>query len=145
MSTLNRDAAEAMLKVGAHACTDVTGFGLLGHLKEMTRASKVDAVIYANKVPVIKEAWDLAAAGAIPGGTLSNLDFASDTVEWDERIPETTKLILCDAQTSGGLLVVLPSGRKDEMLKRLKSRGLVEATHIGDFAEKGKGKVVVAP
>jgi selenium donor protein len=145
MSTLNRDAAEAMLKVGAHACTDVTGFGLLGHLKEMTRASKVDAVIYAGKVPVIKEAWDLAAAGAVPGGTLSNLDFVSDTVEWDDNIPETTKLILCDAQTSWGLLIVLPAGKKDETLKGLRGKRIAQAAHIGDFTESGVGKMVVVP
>ncbi|MGB7061845.1 MAG: selenide, water dikinase SelD [Candidatus Zixiibacteriota bacterium] len=142
MSTLNRDAAEAMLKVGAHACTDVTGFGLLGHLREMTRASKVDAVIYASKVPVIKEAWDLAAAGAVPGGTLSNLDFVSDTVEWDKSIPETTRLILCDAQTSGGLVIVLPADKKDEMLRALKGKGITEVAHIGDFTGAGKGKIV---
>jgi selenium donor protein len=143
MSTLNREAAEAMLKVGAHACTDVTGFGLLGHLKEMTRASKVDAVIYASKVPVIKEAWDLAAAGAVPGGTLSNLDFVSDTVEWDEAISEINRLVLCDAQTSGGLIIAVPGGKKDGTLKALAKKGISEAAHIGDFTGAGKGKIVL--
>ncbi|MGB2988365.1 MAG: selenide, water dikinase SelD [Candidatus Zixiibacteriota bacterium] len=143
MSTLNRDAAEAMLEVGAHACTDVTGFGLLGHLREMTRASKVDAVIYASKVPVIKEAWDLAAAGAVPGGTLSNLDFVSDTVEWDESIPETAKLILCDAQTSGGLIIAVPEERKAEILGALRENRVTETAYIGDFAQRGEGKILV--
>jgi len=145
MSTLNRGAAEAMLKVGAHACTDVTGFGLLGHLREMTRASKVDAVIYASKVPVIKEAWDLAAAGAIPGGTLSNLDFVSDTVEWDEGIPQTGRLVLCDAQTSGGLMITVSANKKDEVLNALKKKGIETAGHIGDFTEAGDGKITVKP
>ena len=145
MSTLNRDAADAMLKVAAHACTDVTGFGLLGHLKEMTRASKVDAVIYANKVPVLKEAWDLAAAGAVPGGTLSNLDFVSNTVKWDESIPQTGRLILSDAQTSGGLIIAVPADKNDEMLKALKEKGIAEAAHIGEFTEAGEGKIVVKP
>ncbi len=143
MSTLNRDAAEAMLEIGAHACTDVTGFGLLGHLKEMTRASQEDAVIYAGKVPVIKETWDLAAAGAIPGGTLSNLDFVSDTVEWDESISRTQQLILCDAQTSGGLIIIVPADKKDKMLKALKKKGIAEAAHIGNFSQAGEGKIVV--
>jgi cysteine desulfurase len=143
MSTLNRNAAEVMLEVGAHACTDVTGFGLLGHLKEMTRASKVDAVIYASKVPVIKEAWDLAATGAIPGGTLSNLDFVSDTVEWDKSISRTQQLILCDAQTSGGLIIVVPADKKEKMLKAFKKKGIAETAHIGDFAQTGEGKVKV--
>jgi selenide,water dikinase len=145
MSTLNRDAAEAMLQVGAHACTDVTGFGLLGHLREMTRASKVDAVIYVSKVPVIKEAWDLASAGAIPGGTLSNLDFVSDTVEWDEGIPQTGRLVLCDAQTSGGLMITVSANKKDEVLKALKKKGIETAGHIGDFTEVGDGKITVKP
>ncbi len=143
MSTLNRDAAEAMLKVGAHACTDVTGFGLLGHLKEMTRASKVDAIIYASKVPVIKKAWDLAAAGAVPGGTLSNMDFVSDTVEWDETISRTNQLILCDAQTSGGLIIVLPQGKKDRLLKTLKENGVVGSAEIGEFLADGEGRIAV--
>jgi selenide,water dikinase len=145
MSTLNRDAAEAMLKVGAHACTDVTGFGLLGHLREMTRASKVDAVIYTSKVPVIKEAWELAAAGAVPGGSLSNLDFVSDTVEWDEGIPQTGRLVLCDAQTSGGLMITVSANKKDEVLKALKKKGIETAGHIGDFTEAGDGKITVKP
>ena len=145
MSTLNRAAAEATLKIGAHACTDVTGFGLLGHLKEMTRASKVDVVIYANKVPVIKEAWDLASAGAVPGGTLSNSDFVADTIEWDKSISQTGRLILCDAQTSGGLIIAVPTDKKDEMLKALKEKGIVEAVYIGHFTEAGEGKIVVKP
>jgi cysteine desulfurase len=145
MSTLNRDAAEAMLKVGASACTDVTGFGLLGHLKEMTRASKVDVVIYAGKVPVIKEAWDLAGADAIPGGTLSNLDFVSDTIEWDESISRIQKLILCDAQTSGGLVIVLPAGKKNQLLKALKKVGGLDSVEIGQFTTEGEGKITVKP
>jgi len=143
MSTLNRAAAEVMLKVGAHACTDVTGFGLLGHLKEMTRASKVDAVIYAGKVPVIEEAWDLAAAGAVPGGTLSNLDFVSDTIEWDGKISRTNRLILCDAQTSGGLIIALPQGKKDRLLKALKENGVVGSAEIGEFTADGEGRIAV--
>jgi cysteine desulfurase len=145
MSTLNRDAAEAMQKVGAHACTDVTGFGLLGHLKEMTRASKVDAVIYASKVPVIKEAWDLAAAGAVPGGTLSNMDFVSDTVVWDASISRTNRLILCDAQTSGGLMMVVPANKKDQLLKALQKGGVMNPAEIGGFSKAGKGGIAVKP
>jgi cysteine desulfurase len=145
MSTLNRDAAEAMLQVGANACTDVTGFGLLGHLKEMTRASKVDAVIYASKVPVIEEAWDHANAGAIPGGTLSNLDFVTDTVKWDESISRTQRLILCDAQTSGGLIIALPAGKKNQLLKTLKKGGITDSVEIGEFTSQGEGRITVKP
>ncbi len=145
MSALNRDAAEAMLNVGAHACTDVTGFGLLGHLKEMTRASKVNALIYTNKVPVIEEAWDLAAAGAVPGGTLSNLDFVSDTVEWDEKMSQTNRVILCDAQTSGGLLIIVSQDKRDKLLKILEKAGVADCAHIGDFTAAGEGKIAAKP
>jgi cysteine desulfurase NifS/selenium donor protein len=145
MSTLNRDAAEVMPKVGTHACTDITGFGLLGHLKEMTRASKVDAVVYASKVPVMQEAWELAAAGAIPGGTLSNMDFVSDTVEWDKKISRTNRLILCDAQTSGGLVISVPQDKREELLTILGKAGVAYRAHIGDFTATGEGRITVKP
>jgi cysteine desulfurase len=145
MSMLNQSASESMLKIGANACTDVTGFGLLGHLKEMTRGSRVNAVVYLSKVPVIEETWSLAGAGAVPGGSLSNQDFVSDSVEWDDRISHIGRLILCDAQTSGGLIITLPANRKDKLLTTLKENGVTEVAHIGDFTETGEGKIVVRP
>ncbi len=111
----------------------------------MTRASKVDAVIYASKVPVIKEASDLAAAGAVPGGTLSNLGFVSDTVEWDEKISKTNRIILCDAQTSGGLLIIVSQDKRHELLKILGKAGVVDCGHIGDFTGTGEGRITVKP
>ncbi len=143
MGTLNQAASEAMQEMKAHACTDVTGFGLLGHLKEMSCASKVNAKIYASRVPVLKEAWQLAEGGAVPGGTLSNLDFVSDKVKWEPTIPHIGKLILCDAQTSGGLIIVLPPDKKDQMLKSLKDKGVEESAFIGEFTEKGDGDILV--
>jgi cysteine desulfurase len=143
MSQLNQKASEVMVKLGAHAATDVTGFGLLGHLKEMTRASKVDATLYHDRVPVIPQAQEFAGDGVVPGGTLSNLDFIADSVEWDEKISRTTQLILADAQTSGGLLIALPSHKKDEMLEALKGSGLNGAAYIGDFTKAGTGKIIV--
>jgi cysteine desulfurase len=143
MSQLNQKASEVMVRLGAHAATDVTGFGLLGHLKEMTRASKTDAILYHNRVPIIPQAWDFAGDNVIPGGTLSNLDFIADTVEWDEKISRTVQLILADAQTSGGLLIAVPSHKKDIMLEALKESGLKDAAHIGDFTNAGAGKITV--
>jgi cysteine desulfurase len=143
MSQLNRKASEVMVRVGAHAATDVTGFGLLGHLKEMTKASRTDAVVYHDRVPVIAQAEEFAGDGVVPGGTLSNLDFVADSVEWDRRISRTTQLILADAQTSGGLLIALPSLKKDELLEALKEGGLADAAHIGDITKQGTGKITV--
>ena len=145
MEMLNQGASEAMMKVGANACTDVTGFGLLGHLKEMTRGGHLNAVIYLSRVPVLEEALSLAGAGVVPGGTLSNLEYVSDCVQWDDRIPHPGRLILCDAQTSGGLLIALPAERKDKLLKVLKAKGIIGVAHIGDFTEAGEGKIVVKP
>ncbi|MBL7075502.1 selenide, water dikinase SelD [candidate division KSB1 bacterium] len=145
MEMLNQGASEAMMKVGANACTDVTGFGLLGHLKEMTRGGHLNAVIYLSRVPVLEEALSLAGAGVVPGGTLSNLEYVSDCVQWDDRIPHPGRLILCDAQTSGGLLIALPAERKDKLLKALKVKGITGVAHIGDFTEAGEGKIVVKP
>lgn len=143
MSQLNQKASEVMVKLGVHAATDVTGFGLLGHLREMTRASRMDAILYHHRVPVIRQAEAFAAEGVVPGGTLSNLNFVADSVKWDEKISRTTQLILVDAQTSGGLLIVLPSHKKDEMLDALKQGGLSDSAHIGDFTRAGTGKITV--
>ena len=105
MTTLNRDAAGVMLRVGVHAATDVTGFGLLGHLHEMLRGSGVGARIRASAVPLLHGAAELAIAGEFPGGTRRNYADAGPITTWAPEIPEWLKLLLCDAQTSGGLLV----------------------------------------
>ena len=104
MGTLNRAACEAMLEVGVHACTDVTGFGLLGHLRNVLAASGVAATIRRDAVPVIAAARRYAEAGIVPGGTHANHRFLADWVDWGTTDP-TTQLLLSDAQTSGGLLI----------------------------------------
>jgi selenide,water dikinase len=109
MTALNRDAAEIMLRVDVHAATDVTGFGLLGHLHEMLRGSLVGARIRASAVPLLKGAAELAIAGEFPGGTRRNYADAAAITTWSAEIPEWLRLLLCDAQTSGGLLVACPA------------------------------------
>ncbi len=105
MTTLNRDASRAAVEAGARAATDVTGFGLLGHLFKMARASGIDAVIDHTKVPLIDGARDTLAQGFIPGGSQRNLDWVRPHVDAD-GLGEDDLLILADAQTSGGLLVI---------------------------------------
>ncbi len=135
MAKLNRDAAEAMLLSGAHACTDVTGFGLLGHLLGMMRASQTSAVIFAEQVPLIDKAYDLAAAGIVPGGSKNNLDYTAPFVEYEKNISKVTRYLLNDAQTSGGLMVSLPQKQADVFVKEMESRqGL--AVKIGKVIEK---------
>jgi selenide,water dikinase len=103
----------------------------------------VDARIYAAAVPSIKEAWEFAAGNVVPGGTLNNLEYVADTVDWDPSISRAAQLILCDAQTSGGLLISVPSAHKDQLLARLHQNGSAAAAHIGDFIGKGAGRISV--
>jgi len=143
MAALNRDAAEAMVEVGVSACTDVTGFGLLGHLREMTAGAKLDAVIWADRVPVLEAARALVGGGVVPGGTRDNLAFVSPHVDWQEGISETQQLLLADAQTSGGLLIAVSTEKLDALLAALAAHGVTDAVHIGAFTEPGPGRIVV--
>jgi selenium donor protein len=108
MSALNRAAAETLAASDVHACTDVTGFGLLGHLREMIQGSGTDAAVAYSAVPLMTGVTDYAEAGMVPGGSLANLEFVSSMVDWEQGVGETAKTVLADAQTSGGLLVALP-------------------------------------
>lgn len=143
MSRLNKDAAEVSANYAVHACTDVTGFGLLGHLKELTIGSKVNATIYAENVPIIPEARELAAADVIPGGTKANMDYVAPYVRWDDAVSEIDRVLLCDAQTSGGLILAVPQNEKDALLAELVERGLTESRIIGEITEAGKGTISV--
>jgi cysteine desulfurase NifS/selenium donor protein len=142
MAELNRTAAEIMVGFPVSACTDVTGFGLLGHLKEMVCAAGVQAVIEAKRVPVMAAAWEYAAAGAIPGGTKNNLDWVKEFVQWNETTPDLLKFILADAQTSGGLLISLPESRASELVTRLHESGNQDASIIGLIAAGDPGIIV---
>ncbi|KAJ4456448.1 selenide, water dikinase [Paratrimastix pyriformis] len=122
METLNRGACESMVAVGVHSATDVTGFGLLGHLMGMTRGSHVDCDIYASSVPLIPGVEALATAGAIPGGTLSNMDYTAPAIVWAEGTSQLQRILFCDAQTSGGLLIACPPENLDALLAKLRER-----------------------
>jgi selenide, water dikinase len=132
MARLNRAASEAMVEVGVHAATDVTGFGLLGHLSEMLRASDVGARLTASAVPLLPSVPELAAAGLVPGGSQRNLDSLGDVVRWSAAQDQTSRLILADAQTSGGLLISVSPDRHAALLSALTSRGVTAAT-IGEI------------
>ncbi len=116
MTTLNRSASRAAIAAGAHAATDVTGFGLLGHLHELARASGVAAEVDARAVPVIADAMRLIADDRLVcGGSARNRQHAERFTDWDEHLGEATRRLLCDAMTSGGLLVALPPARAPEL------------------------------
>lgn len=131
MARLNRDAAFAMKEVSPHACTDITGFGLLGHLHEMTLASGVGAEVYLDQVPVLEEVWSLVKRGCIPGGTRANLKFLAEDVSWDPALSEAERLVLCDAQTSGGLLIAVDPSEGERLIQELQKRGSLAAHRIG--------------
>ena len=143
MATLNRDAARAMTEVGVSAATDVTGFGLLGHLHEMTRAAQVKARIRLSEVPILEEAWALAREGVIPGGTDRNRTALEGAVTWD-GVGEDGRVLLCDAQTSGGLLMAVPADRLDRLLHALRGGGVPAAAVVGEITGPGRGEITVA-
>ncbi len=145
MSQLNAKAAELMQKFPVNACTDITGFGLLGHLKEMTTASGVDAQIFYNQIPIIEGVKDLALADIIPGGTKNNLDFVKDYVHYDSHLSEIDQLIMNDAQTSGGLLISLPEKFQDDFIREYNLKGMETAVVIGKILDKGRGEINVVP
>ncbi len=142
MMSLNKTAADVMKKYPVHACTDVTGFGLMGHLKEMTSGSECNARVWYDKVPFLPEVKNLAVAGVIPGGSHNNLSFVSEFVDFG-KLPRTDQLLLCDAQTSGGLLIALPAAEAEKLVIDLKESGVSDACIIGEFMAKGKGIVTV--
>jgi selenide,water dikinase len=140
MTTLNDAAAEAMLEAGADAATDVTGFGLLGHLHRMLEASGVSATVDASAIPVLPNALELATAGAVAGGTRRNHAFARPHTDWG-GLTEPEQVVLADAQTSGGLLVAAPDG--DGMARAFERRG-VAAAEIGVVEDGEAGRIAVS-
>ena len=136
MTKLNKKAAEILHNFKVHACTDVTGFGLLGHLMGMVRGSKVAVEIIADTVPFIEGALEFAAGNVIPGGTLSNMKYVDNFVKWSSNISQIQKIILCDAQTSGGLLVSVPEESAQIILKQLYKVGIQKAEIIGKIINK---------
>ncbi|NIO29525.1 MAG: selenide, water dikinase SelD [Candidatus Latescibacteria bacterium] len=143
MATLNHIAAEVMNEVGVNACTDITGFGLLGHLREMAEGSGVDMEISAGAVPILEAARKFAGADVVPGGTLNNLAYVEPHVTFAKGVSRVMQLILADAQTSGGLLVSVPADRTEKFLKALRKAGVENASKIGEVVKKGKGFIRV--
>ena len=143
MATLNRAASEAMMKVGVNACTDVTGFGLMGHLASMVRGSGVGATVRLADVPVLPGARELLAAGTAPGGTYRNMNSVADSTDWDDSLTEEDRLLLCDAQTSGGLLISVPAEDLDALLAGLREAAVPTVAVIGEITAGPAGRVSV--
>jgi selenide,water dikinase len=143
MSTLNRKASEVMQEIGANACTDITGFGLLGHAAEMIENTDIGMVIYAKAVPVFPEAEELAAMGMIPGGLYRNRDFRKSIVEFKPDVSQFRMDIVFDPQTSGGLLLSVSEDKAQDVLERLHQAGITKAAIIGEVVANPKGRIIV--
>lgn len=140
MAALNRDAAEAMQEVGVSACTDVTGFGLLGHLREMMAASGACALVYAGRVPLLPGALELATSGVVPGGTTNNQEYTASAVAYEDEVPDVLRILLNDAQTSGGLLISVPGKRAEALLVLLAEKGVEGAAVVGEVEGEAGGE-----
>ncbi len=132
MSTLNRDASRAMVEIGAHAGTDITGFGLLGHLAEMLRAGDAGARLTTGAIPFFEGALEAAARGAIPGGSKRNRETAAPITRFAGEVSEPVRVLLADAQTSGGLLIAVAPEKADRLVARLRELGTPAAAMIGE-------------
>jgi len=143
MLTLNRKAAEIMQNVGVHSCTDITGFGLLGHLLGMMKGANTSAIIEAESVPIFKGVLEQVTAGIIPGGTKNNYEYTMPFVSYSDKISQSMKMILNDAQTSGGLLIAVGSAEKDKLLHLLHKNGIFSAVIIGSVVASKKPQIAV--
>ncbi len=147
MAALNRRPAELMAEAGASTATDITGFGLIGHMLEVLNASNLLARISVGRVPCFRDALDFTDKNIIPGGTIANLRTFSPQIAFSDKVTDSQKILLNDAQTSGGLLIFIPEGKKDSLVSALEAEGIL-AAHIGDTiageAEGGR-RVIVEP
>jgi selenide,water dikinase len=145
MATLNREAAQAMLAVGVSACTDITGFGFLGHLHELAAASGVMVEVAAEGIPLFPAATELAQMGLVPGGAYRNREYLAGKVAFAPEIGEELQDVLFDPQTSGGLLISVPQGKEGKLLAELARRGVSEARLVGRVVAGSPGRIKVVP
>jgi selenide,water dikinase len=143
MATLNKDAAEVMQEYPVHAATDITGFGLLGHLAEMVVGSGCGVRIHAASVPVFKEVFEYAAMGLLPGGAYKNREFRQSMVDFAPNVDRTLQDVLFDPQTSGGLLISVAGNNAKGLLDGLKAKGLRDSAVVGEVVAEPRERIVV--
>ena len=146
MTTLNKAAADVVTSGGftIHAMTDVTGFGLIGHLREVARGSGVSVRLYASRVPLLEGALECVRHGCVPGGLKANRGFAEGCVEYADDVPEDVRTLFYDPQTAGGLLISVAAGDTERLVTQLGAAG-VNAVEIGEVVEKQKPLIAVMP
>lgn len=137
MAYLNKDACDTMLQIGVNGCTDITGFGFLGHSLEMAEASSATFEIWSDSLPIIEESLDLAKMGIIPAGAYKNRNYAGKRVFIDKSVKQEISDILFDPQTSGGLLIAVEESKAVKLLNLLKQNNKTECSVIGKVKNKG--------
>ena len=144
MATLNRDAAQVMKGFPVHACTDITGFGLIGHVAEMVVGSGFGIGLWSEKIPIIPEALDYAAMGLVPAGAYNNRKFREGMVDISPSVKQAVLDILYDPQTSGGLLISVKKESAGDLVNELKKKGIDDAAVIGEVLTEPKERIVVS-
>jgi len=145
MATLNRDAAVVMRAHPVHACTDITGFGLLGHLAEMVEGSGLGVRLASENIPILPEAFEYAGMGMVPGGASRNREFREPMVEMAPSLDPLFRDVLYDPQTSGGLLISVDKDSADDLLTDLRAKGITDAAVVGEVVSEPKEKIAVSP
>jgi len=140
---LNRNAAQIMSDFNIHACTDVTGFGLLGHLAEMVCGSGVSVRIFSDRVPMIPEALEFASMGLIPAGAYKNREFRESMIHFAKTVKRSLQDIIVDPQTSGGLLISVGRDQANALVKALQDAGISNIAEIGEVLKDPEEKIWV--
>ena len=143
MTTLNKVASEIAQRYSVHGMTDVTGFGLIGHAREMALGSHVSLRIHAAQIPLLDGALECVDKGFVPGGLLSNRDFAECLVTYADHVPANLRTLLYDPQTAGGLLISLPAGEADRLVDELRAAGISAAAKIGEVYGSEKPSIEI--
>jgi len=143
MARLNRGAAQAFAPAAIHACTDITGFGLIGHAAEMANAAGLSLHLFYSHIPILPGAKEYAAMGLVPAGAYCNRDHFGKATFFAPRVPETEQILLFDPQTSGGLLAALAPDEGRELLRRLQDSGIHEAAIIGEVTSREEKLITV--
>jgi selenide,water dikinase len=143
MAGLNRTAAEVMAAFDVHACTDVTGFGLLGHLAEMVSGSGQRVRVFSQRVPVIPEALEYASMGLIPAGAYKNSEFREAMVVFKAEVDRSRRDVFFDPQTSGGLLIAVSGAQAGDLVKALEDAGVADSIEIGEVHVGAEEKIWV--
>lgn len=144
MTTLNKEAAEAAREIGVKTCTDITGFGLLGHTYEMINESECGVEFFPESIPIIEGTITLAEQGLVPGGAMTNREYLLPNLLMPKKVDPLLLDVFCDPQTSGGLLMAVPGEKAEEALRLLRQKGLTEAAVVGKATSENKGKIALA-